>query len=203
MSTFKIDPLTERAIRSFISKTAEHYPLTRAILFGSRARDTHRPDSDADVAILLPGPPEKFIAVKLSMDDIAYEVLLDTGIRIQPLPIWEREWAHPETYSNPRLLEDIHHEGVPLRTPRIYCIKQNALLNRRNYCLKLEMGMAPVIAAIMLCSMRPVPLYYYQTPMCFSSFKPSVAINSVLPISLWSAVNRQILFPQNGHHLSH
>ena len=38
------------------------------------------------------------------MNDIAYDILLDTGIRIQPLPVWEHECAHPESYSNPHLL---------------------------------------------------------------------------------------------------
>lgn len=45
---------------------------------------------------------------------MAYDVLLDTGIRIQPLPILEDQWAQPEQYSNPRLLENIAREGIPL-----------------------------------------------------------------------------------------
>ena len=48
------------------------------------------------------------------MDDIAYDVLLDTGIRIQPLPIWEDEWAHPSAYTNPELLSNIARDGVKL-----------------------------------------------------------------------------------------
>ncbi|RXM22358.1 nucleotidyltransferase [Citrobacter sp. AAK_AS5] len=48
------------------------------------------------------------------MDDIAYDVLLETGIRVQPLPVWEEEWAHPERYSNPRLLKNIAREGARL-----------------------------------------------------------------------------------------
>lgn len=48
------------------------------------------------------------------MADLAYDVLLETGIRIQPLPIWEEEWVHPEAYSNPRLLHNIRREGVRL-----------------------------------------------------------------------------------------
>ena len=88
--------------------------LIEVILFGSRARNTHNVESDADLAVLLQGAPGKFLSIKLAMDDIAYDVLLDTGIRIQPLPIWEEEWAHPERYSNPRLLENINREGVHL-----------------------------------------------------------------------------------------
>ena len=101
-----------KATRAFIEKVASQYDLAGAILFGSRARNTHRPDSDADVAVLLRGHPGKFVATKLAMDDLAYDVLLEMGIRIQPLPIWEEEWNHPETYSNPRLLHNIEREGI-------------------------------------------------------------------------------------------
>lgn len=115
MRTAKIDIKTNQAVRAFIAEIDKHYERVGTILFGSRARHTHRSDSDADLAVLLKGRATgKFIAVKLSMDDIAYEVLLETGIRIQPLPIWEEEWTHPESYSNPRLLENINREGIPL-----------------------------------------------------------------------------------------
>jgi hypothetical protein len=35
------------------------------------------------------------------MVDVAYEVLLETEVHIQPLPIWEDEWEHPQSHSNP------------------------------------------------------------------------------------------------------
>lgn len=109
-----IDTETEQAVRAFIAQVAAQYDLAGAILFGSRARKSHRPDSDADIAVLLHGRAGKFIATKLAMADIAYDVLLDTGIRIQPLPIWEDEWAHPEAYSNPGLLQNIERDGIRL-----------------------------------------------------------------------------------------
>ena len=109
-----LDPATERAARAFLEKIAGRYEVTGAIVFGSRARRNHRADSDADVAVLLRGQPERFAPTMLAMADIAYDVLLDTGIHVQPLPIWEEEWAHPEAYSNPRLLHNIAREGVRL-----------------------------------------------------------------------------------------
>ena len=60
------------------------------------------------------GQPGNFIKTKMAMNDIAYDILLDTGIRIQPLPVWEDEWAHPERYSNPHLLHNIAVEGITL-----------------------------------------------------------------------------------------
>lgn len=45
---------------------------------------------------------------------MAYEVQLETGVLIQPLPVWENEWRHPETYKNPALLRNISRDGVRL-----------------------------------------------------------------------------------------
>lgn len=109
-----IDPETLSAAHAFLEMVAARYDVAGAFLFGSRARQSHRPDSDADVAVLLHGQPGKFVATKLAMADLAYDVLLDTGIRIQPLPIWEGEWEHPDVYSNPRLLQNIGREGIRL-----------------------------------------------------------------------------------------
>ncbi len=101
-------------MRVFENKVSVLSDFVGLILFGSRARNTHRADSDADVVVMLRGSPEKFIATKLAMDDLAYDVLLDTGIRIQPLPVWESEWNQPENYSNPWLLKTIANEGICL-----------------------------------------------------------------------------------------
>lgn len=115
MPLTKLDPDTERAARLFLQRIAGQYNnLAGAILFGSRARQTHRLGSDADVAVLLRGARARFLPTKLAMADIAFEVLLETGVRVQPLPVWEDEWAHPENYSNPGLLANIAKEGVRL-----------------------------------------------------------------------------------------
>ena len=102
------------AARDFVSRVAARWPMNSALLFGSQARNTAHAGSDTDVAVLLTGEPGDFVATKLALDDVAYDVLLESGIRIQPFPIWEHEWAHPDLYSNPRLLHNIAREGVPL-----------------------------------------------------------------------------------------
>ena len=105
---------TLQATRAFAARVAHAYSTRQAILFGSRARGTAHDESDADVAVILKGKPGHFIKTKMAMNDIAYDILLDTGIRIQPLPVWEGEWAHPELYSNPHLLHNIAVEGITL-----------------------------------------------------------------------------------------
>jgi len=114
MQTIELDIETERAAHNFVARLTPHFDLAAAVVFGSRARRCHRPDSDADVAVVLRGPRGCFLDTKLAMADIAYDVLLETGVLIQPLPVCEGEWDHPERHSNPGLLQNIHREGVRL-----------------------------------------------------------------------------------------
>jgi predicted nucleotidyltransferase len=109
-----IDADTKHAVRVFVAKVTSQYELLEVILFGSRARLSHQPDSDADIAVLLRGHRGQFLDTKLALADIAYEVLLETGVLIQPLPIWEDEWEHPAQYINPALLNNINRDGVRL-----------------------------------------------------------------------------------------
>lgn len=107
-----LDASTRQAVQRFQQRITASFPAKEVIVFGSRARGDHRPDSDADVAVLLEGPRQPFLATKLSMSDAAYDVLLDTGINISPLPVWMDEWEHPQSYANPALLANIAREGI-------------------------------------------------------------------------------------------
>ena len=114
MKNEQIDPATLRATALFMQRIAMRYDMAGAILFGSRARRTHRADSDPDVAFLLRGEQPRFLSTKLAMSDVAFDVMLETGINISPLPVWLDEWSHPETYSNPDLLRNIAIAGIRL-----------------------------------------------------------------------------------------
>jgi uncharacterized protein len=110
----RADSKTIGAAHEFVRQVSARYPVKAAILFGSRARGTHHAHSDVDIAVLLRGPRGKLMDTSIEMADIAFEVLLETNVYIQPLPIWEDEWEHPDTHSNPRLLENIRREGLLL-----------------------------------------------------------------------------------------
>jgi antitoxin ChpS len=114
MQSSEINLVTKQAIKSFEKRASAQYSLVKTILFGSRARNTHQSDSDIDVAVLIAGEPGQFVTTKLALDDIAYDVLLETGLRIQPFPIWMDEWNCPDRYSNPHLLKNIQREGIAL-----------------------------------------------------------------------------------------
>lgn len=82
-----------------------------AILFGSHARGDADDDSDVDVAVVLEGRPGDALDAVMELSEIAYDVLLETGVLIQPVPLRLEEWDHPERHANPRLLDNIRREG--------------------------------------------------------------------------------------------
>jgi len=83
-----LDPSTERAARAFVNAIEKLPPVVGAVMYGSRARGDHKPDSDADFAILLLGPQGSTVNTILDMIDAAYAVELESGIFVSPLPIW-------------------------------------------------------------------------------------------------------------------
>jgi hypothetical protein len=48
------------------------------------------------------------------MAGIAFDVMLETGILVQALPLWEAELRQPERFSNPALIENIKRDGLRL-----------------------------------------------------------------------------------------
>ena len=43
-----------------------------------------------------------------------FDVMLETGVLVDALPFWEDEWAHPERFGNPALIQNILRDGVRL-----------------------------------------------------------------------------------------
>jgi uncharacterized protein len=109
-----IDVDTAHATRAFIQRIEGRYPVREAILYGSRARHPHRADSDVDVAVILKGPIGNRKTAAFDMAGIAFDVLLETGILVEALPLWEDELDYPERFSNPGLIENIRREGLRL-----------------------------------------------------------------------------------------
>lgn len=109
-----IDAETERAVRAFMRRLESEVPVIEGILYGSRARGTHREDSDADIAVVLKGEPGNRYQLSGDMAGIAFDVMMETGVMVQAVPLWESELKRPETFSNPALIEAIRREGLRL-----------------------------------------------------------------------------------------
>ena len=109
-----LDAETERAARVFMQRLEGKYPAIEALVYGSRARGDHRADSDADLAVILKGERGDRYKVSGDMAGIAFDVMMETGVLVSPLPLWEDEFAHPERFSNPALIANIQREGLRL-----------------------------------------------------------------------------------------
>lgn len=110
-----VDPVVRGALQRLDGRLRARFGACYRglILFGSRARGDHEPDSDADVAVVMRGPIENRWRLKCEIIDETYPILLDTGLYIQPQPIEERELDDPDRAANPALLRNIIEEGVP------------------------------------------------------------------------------------------
>lgn len=117
MST--VDVTTDRAVGAALGRFARHararYPVVAAYLYGSRARGDDARDSDVDVALILDEAGDDHRpALKRELADLAFDILLETGVYIQHVAIARRHWSRPETFSNPALIQNIRREGRPI-----------------------------------------------------------------------------------------
>lgn len=110
----KPDATTLTALTAFKTRLDRRYRerLAGFILFGSRARGTHRPDSDADVAVFLRQADDP-IADQMDLADDTYAVFLDTGVMIQPW-VFRGTPEQPDTTRAVSLLHSVQEDGIPL-----------------------------------------------------------------------------------------
>ena len=100
----------------FLKRLDGRYPVRGGILFGSRARASHGKDSDADLAVVLAGTGTSGDRRSASRDmaGIAFDILMETGVLVDPLPLWEDELEGRVAFSNPALIDAIWRDGVRL-----------------------------------------------------------------------------------------
>lgn len=110
----RIDADTARAAHAFMQRLEGKYPVVEGILFGSRARGTHTAESDADIAVVLEGAKGNRYAVSGDMAGIAFDVMMETGVLVEALPLWADELKRPEIFSNPALILNIQRDGLRL-----------------------------------------------------------------------------------------
>jgi predicted nucleotidyltransferase len=108
----KLKPSTQHAAELFLALVGKDYDVLGGIVYGSQARGQERPDSDTDMAVLLRGPHATLYDTTMRLSDSSFDVMLDTGVCIQAIPIWEDWWHDPQTFNNPDLIKNIKREGI-------------------------------------------------------------------------------------------
>ena len=106
-----LDPDTESTVRVFLARLPADLRLKYAILYGSRARGEGRPHSDADLALILADGESDWQLVG-SLAELAYEVFLEHGILVQPVPISLKHWLNPERFPRPGFLRNVARDGI-------------------------------------------------------------------------------------------
>lgn len=108
-----MDDKTRQALTRFKHRLEARYGmrLKSVFLFGSRARGDFGPDSDADVAVFLDHVSEP-IREQMGMCDDAYDIWMETGIRIEPWAFEEASFTDPDGYRAARLVKRIRREGI-------------------------------------------------------------------------------------------
>ena len=107
------DPKTERAVRDFLRRIPVDLRYERAILYGSRARGDFRVDSDADLALIMSEHADDWPTLS-ALSGLAFDVFLETGILIQPVPISSENWVNPDRFLRPSFLRNVAREGIDL-----------------------------------------------------------------------------------------
>jgi predicted nucleotidyltransferase len=106
-----------QALASYASAVSRAYGdrLVGVFLFGSRARGGHRPDSDADLAIVLSAFEGDAVAEKMKLIDLGFDALTDVGVMIQPWPFTHAQWSGREPAGRFKdLLLAARRDAVPV-----------------------------------------------------------------------------------------
>lgn len=105
-----MDSEHKTAVDRFLALARDRFKIQSALVFGSTALGLQKADSDIDVALLLEHSGVSKAELALELADLAYDVLLETGLRIDPVPIWTDEWASNHLPNS--LIDHIKQQGV-------------------------------------------------------------------------------------------
>ena len=102
-----IDPKIISEFKSALKK-AYGERVERAVLYGSRARGDHQPDSDYDVAVFI-HDHRTFGEEARRLADITTDILIDTGADISALPFPAGAWRNRTGF-----MHEVRKDGIDL-----------------------------------------------------------------------------------------
>ncbi|MCX5828476.1 MAG: nucleotidyltransferase domain-containing protein [Deltaproteobacteria bacterium] len=100
----------ERALKELREELFARYPIIDFRLYGSKAKDEGRPDSDLDIMIEIPDYDREMVA---EIDDIIYRINLENDVFISAL-VFGRDELEEGPMSESPIYKVIQREGVRL-----------------------------------------------------------------------------------------
>ena len=114
-----LDALAQEAARLFFSHldAPSLPPISRAILYGSRARGDHRDDSDVDIMLVFAGAGPDYdtqVQVCNAMADAQHQTndALQAGVEVTSFVYWQDEFDNPDKQRNPDFYHNVLADGV-------------------------------------------------------------------------------------------
>jgi predicted nucleotidyltransferase len=86
--------------------------LKRVLLYGSRARGDHQPDSDYDVLVVIEGPIEGWPDRKLAT--LSDKILWDTIAQDQPVVVSFKAMTEEQTQQRTGFMHNVRLDGIEL-----------------------------------------------------------------------------------------
>jgi uncharacterized protein len=86
--------------------------LAGLYLFGSRARQDHRPDSDLDIAVLVHDPALPLANADSELLDVTYPIEIEHGLHIQAWALPADALTGDGVTSRRRLIDTVRREGI-------------------------------------------------------------------------------------------
>lgn len=115
----ELDARTQEAAHLFFSYLDADSlpPLSRAILYGSRARGDHRDDSDVDIMLVFAGSEPDYdaqVQVCNAMADAQHQAndALQPGVEVTSFVYWQDEFDDPDRQRNPDFYRNVLADGV-------------------------------------------------------------------------------------------
>jgi predicted nucleotidyltransferase len=109
-----VRPTADPVLKRFRAALDELYgdQLERVVLYGSRARGDHRPDSDYDVAVFIRGY-STLIEELRRLASIATEILLDTDVDISAIPFPAGAYRERTGF-----MHELRLDGIDISSPK-------------------------------------------------------------------------------------